>query len=606
MCGILGGIAPAQAQVPAKELLGSLAHRGPDGEGSTTIGDVWFGHRRLAIIDLSETGAQPMSKAGCGTIIFNGEIYDHEEHRKDLERAGLRFDGRSDTEVLLRGLARSGPAFLRNVHGMYALAWLEPGGERLWLARDHAGMKPLYLWLGTGRIAFASEVRTLGRAMRANGGEPRLDGAAVAEFLRWGAVSEPRTILEGVEMIPADAAVCIDVRRREMVRHERTETIQLPNPDADPVIERVRRTVRRAVSRHLVADTSVALFLSGGIDSGVLAAEAAAVATKRPTAITVILGSRGTADEAGIARALTSRLGLELEVVSVADWMVRLGGCLEAYDQPSVDGLNTFLISGVARELGFKVALSGVGADEVFGGYQNMHRRASRLSRLPGRRLAAAVLAPLLARSASAPVRRLGALMEGAAAGEPMQRSWRRLFPESVIRSVFSKHAQQQQSPDHELDPLTLEQSTYLRNTLLRDTDVMGMARGVEIRAPYLDPELLGVVRGIGWEAVLDRRRPRKWILREGWGEALERGTLDRAKTGFTLDVASWLRGPGREFLAQARTTLADQRFLDRAAAMALFDRWEARLDQRHPAAWAPLFALAQVAEQIRRWGEPR
>lgn len=602
MCGIVGAVAELGYRGGAATLA-ALAHRGPDGSGSWTSGRVWLGHRRLAIIDLSDGGAQPMSKDRCGTIIFNGEIYDHEEHRQSLERQGVEFDGRSDTEVLLRGLARSGPAFLRSLHGMYALAWLEPGGERLWLARDHAGMKPLYLWRQGTQVAFASELRALALAVHSLGGRVRANGPALAGFLAWGSVPEPVTILAGVEMIPADTALGVDVKRGEVVRREVIGTVR-PHSVVPDSVNAVRGAISAAVARHLVADTPVALFLSGGIDSSILAVEAARASRPMPTAITVALGSRGTDDEPELARALTSRLGIALRVVSVSDWLARLEGIVDAFDQPSVDGMNTYLIAGIARELGFKVALSGVGADEVFGGYRHLHRRRIPIAALPGAGLAARFIGPLMASSARAVVRRFGALLEGAAVQERQQRSWRRLFPNSIIRALLPGFVATADESDED-DPLRFEQRTYLRDTLLRDTDVMGMAKGVEIRAPYLDPEILGVAQGIGASRILAHDRPPKWLLRNGWGAELAPGSLSRGKTGFTLDVSAWLLGPGRLVIERTRDGLATQRCFERRAAGKLLDVCEARLRSGHPAAWVPVFALAQAQEQIRRWGEP-
>lgn len=599
MCGIAGVIARDAHRLD--EVLRALAHRGPDGEGDLVRPGVWLAHRRLSIIDLSPAGAQPMTKAGCGAIVFNGELYDHLDHRRSLEAGGAAFDSHSDTEVLLRGLAARGPAFLRDLHGMYAFAWLDASGRRLWLGRDHAGMKPLYLWRGAGGVAFASEVRALAAAVRRLGAAPRLSGGALADFLRWGAVPEPGCILEGAELLPPDTAVELDVATGAELRRVALDTVRPLPPPAEP-LEAVRGAMRHAVARHLVADTPIALFLSGGVDSGVLAAELAACGGAT-TAISVVLGSRGTGDELALVRALAARYHLPLEVVAVDDWPGRLQGALAAYDQPSVDGLNTFLIAGVARELGFKVALSGVGADEVFGGYRHLHRRLGWVGN-PLLRPAAWLAAPLAARSGRPGVRRLGMLLDAAGRGDSVQRAWRRLLPEATVRALLP-HAPPAPPALAAADPLRCEQQTYLLDTLLRDTDVMGMARGVEIRAPFLDPEVLATARGVGTEALLRRGLPPKWLLRQAYAGALDAGRLGRPKTGFTLDVAQWLRGEARPAVEEARVRLAAARWLDPAALQRLWREQEARLDSGHPAAWVPLMALLQLDQQLVRWGEP-
>jgi asparagine synthase (glutamine-hydrolysing) len=485
---------------------------------------------------------------------------------------------------------------------MYAFAWLDELGRRLWLARDHAGMKPLYLWRGSQGVAFASEVRALAEAVRRLGGPVRLSAGALADFLRWGSVPEPGCVLEGAELLPPDTAIELDVATGAELRRVTTGTVRPPAPPAEP-IEAVRGSLRRAVARHLVADTPVALFLSGGIDSGVLAAELASAGGAVPTAISVVLGSRGTGDELELVRSLAARYRLPLEVVPVDDWPSRLQGALSCYDQPSVDGLNTFLIAGVARSLGFKVALSGVGADEVFGGYRHLHRRAGWLQGAT-LRPAAGLAARLAERSGRPDLRRIGMLLDAAAHGDSVQRAWRRLLPEATVRRLLP-HAPPRPLASAPDDPLRCEQETYLLNTLLRDTDVMGMAVGVEIRAPFLDPEVLATARAIGTEAVLARGKPPKWLLREGWAGALDAGRLGRPKTGFTLDVARWFRGEARPVLEEARHRLGASRWLDGAAVQAFWTEQAARLDSGHPAAWVPLMALLQLEQQFGRWGEP-
>jgi asparagine synthase (glutamine-hydrolysing) len=347
----------------------------------------------------------------------------------------------------------------------------------------------------------------------------------------------------------------------------------------------------------------MALFLSGGIDSGILAFEASEVAARRPTAISVVLGSRGTEDETGLVRAIARRNGLPLEVVSLEDWPEKLQDSIEAYDQPSVDGLNTFLIAGVARALGFKAALSGLGADEVFGGYPHLHRRVEWMKHLRGKSLPR-YLGRMASTSASPSVRRLGMAIEAAGSRHSVQRAWRRVLPEMEIGRLVPG-AIQAPEEDGEEDPLLFEQRTYLIDTLLRDADVMGMAAGVEIRVPFLDPDLLLTTRGIGSAALLERGKPHKWLLREAFAGVLDSNQLGRAKTGFTLDVARWLRGAARPMLEEARERLLRHGWFDYPALDALWRKQMGSLKSGHPVAWTPLMALLQVDQQFQRWGDP-
>jgi len=601
MCGIIGAVLSDDRDLRSFDrCVDALAHRGPDGRGALRAGRVLLGHRRLSIIDLSDAAAQPMQHPESGAIVFNGEIYDYATHRAALADEGVAFAAHSDTEVLLHGLARRGPDFLRGLHGMYAFAWLSSSGDRLVLARDHAGMKPLYVAEGRFGFAFASEVRALGELLRALDVPVRLNADAVARFLAWGAVPEPDTILAGIRMLPADSFLEIDVRQPRRTRAGRTERIAARHaPSERAVVESIRASTRR----HLIADRPVAVFLSAGLDSSVLACEASDSASK-PHAITVSLDSAGTSDEVAVAAELCRTLGIEHHVVGAGDWSARLDDALSAYDQPSIDGLNTFVVSRVARELGYVVALSGVGADEVLGGYSHFRARWLRPAHELGVR--GAVLEPLVAEIASraaGPLRRAAIVVASASSGEPAHRSVRRLMPEREI-AMLTRAATTtiDRTPG---DPLLAEQHGYLRDTLLRDTDVMGMANGVEIRAPYLDPEVMVSAASLGTPELLRRDRAPKFILRDGWARRLPARAKSRRKTGFTLDLPSWLRGAGAGRVDAAVDVLRRSSIVDRSALDLLVSRSRRGLLRGSARTWPLLFALVQLAEQLRRWGEP-
>jgi asparagine synthase (glutamine-hydrolysing) len=596
MCGIIGVVVADGRDVPDfQDCIDALVHRGPDGRGSTRLGRVLLGHRRLSIIDVREAALQPM-RDDAGTIIFNGEIYDYETHRRALSSAGVAFRTHSDTEVLLHGLARQGAPFLRGVHGMYAFAWLSPDGEKLLLARDHAGMKPLYIASGAFGVAFASEVRALSRLLRTLGVEPRLDRCAVADVLAWGSVSEPRTILEGVRMVPADCVVTIDVASSRVVD---THAIGTTEPRDEPGDARAAIDgIRHAIQRHLVSDRPVAIFLSSGLDSSVIACEAS-TAAQPPEAITIRLGSSGTDDEADLAAELCRRLGIRQHIIELHDWRARLDRALESYDQPSVDGLNTFVISGVARDLGFPVALSGVGADEVFGGYSHLHSRGLQLARR-ARLPFLGSLGEVAERHTFGRARRLSIMIASMARGEAPLRSVRRLMSDATIARLMPGAPSTIERVA--ADPLVAERETYLRNTLLRDTDVMGMANSIEIRAPFLDPEILRSAAALGTDAILQRGRVPKWLLRDEWGPQLPSRTRTRRKTGFTLDVAGWLRAEGAEHVARAKETLRASPVFDGSVAEAMVSRFQHHLERGRTHSWVPLFALVQIGAQLRRW----
>jgi len=598
MCGIIGifgEFEPFDTQQP----LASLNHRGPDGSGETSTACAWLGHTRLAIIDLSNKAAQPMHDPRWGTIVFNGELYDHAVHRRELELAGHTFRSSSDTEVLLCGVASKGVEFLSRVHGMFAFAWLSADGRRLVLARDHIGMKPLYLRRTNKYVSFASEVRALVALERARGNSQSLNGGSLASFLAWGSVPEPHTIFSGIEMLPAATALTF---RTDDLANAKSVAYGYRVPETHDL----RGTIRASVARHIVADVPVALFLSGGIDSSIIASELRALGSARVHTISVVTGGHGTHDEPSIARAHAQRLGLQHHEVSASLWQQYLTTALGHYDQPSIDGLNTAVIARVAHELGFRVALSGIGADEVFGGYAHLHLRRHGLPR----RLACVTNAfsMSLAWLQSPRVRRARILAESVSEGIPLQLAWRRILGPADVRNLLP-HTSEQALPLcilRERDPLVLEQKTYLLNTLLRDTDVMGMAQGLEIRAPFLDREVLAFARRAGTSKVLRRGRSRKWMLRDTWAADIDPRSRARPKSGFTLSLRQWLDGAAKPLLAEAHNRLEREGFMARAA---LRLQWRSAEEaMRRNELWGSvlLFAFLQLYRQTEQYGPPR
>ncbi|GMU65501.1 MAG: asparagine synthetase B [Acidobacteriota bacterium] len=556
MCGIAGLVRLERnaAPPPASELgriSAALARRGPDGEGEwrSPTGGAALAHRRLAILDPSPAGAQPMAtRDGRFVLVFNGEIYDFRRHREALDREGVELATASDTEVLLHLVARRGPAVLSSLRGMYAFAlWDEREGE-LVLARDPYGIRPLYYAIGGGWLRFASQVR----ALEAGGAIPdEVDRKAVAGFLCWGAVPEPRTIRRAVRSLPAGHVLRASVDGG--VRIEATpfrRAVEEPADFGAAVVDSIRD--------HLVSDVPVAVFLSAGLDSSLIAAVARRELAEPPTALTLAIAeTRGTpADEVPLACATAARLGLPHVVreVGAADVRALLPEILTAMDQPSIDGFNTFLIARLARESGFKVALSGLGGDELLGGYASFRdvpgwqRRARALGRLPG----LAALWPSLARLAAPAKPKLAGLLEhgrsiagayflrrglhlprelGANGYDPVLDAW-----EAMGESILGAVSGLLEDPWHAVH--RLESNVYLRRQLLRDADWAGLGQGVEIRVPLVDARLRLVAEAAGFEPA---RSGGKAALVRALAPELPASLFGRAKTGFQLPIGQWL-----------------------------------------------------------------
>ena len=582
MCGIAGHFAWRQGAPPVdREALGrtcaALAARGPDGEG------VWLGprsrvglaHRRLAIIDPSPAGAQPMSlDGGRLVIVFNGEIYNFRRLRRELEAAGRRFRTASDTEVLLHLYDREGAAMVERLRGMFALAIWDEARRGLFLARDGFGIKPLYYANSGGVFRFASQVK----ALLAGGGIDRSPSApGRAGFFVWGSVPEPWTVFRDIRCFPAGCSLWVDGNgaRAPAVHFDLAavlaEAEQAPTAEADP--EALRDAVRDTVRRHLVADVPVGAFLSAGQDSATIAAHAAAVSPDAVQAVTLAFPEfKGdTRDEAPLAREVAERYGLQHQVRSVSrdDFRAARESLLQAMDQPSIDGVNTWFVSRAAASMGLKTALSGLGGDELFAGYRGFTDipRAVRLFGPLGRvgRLAGAVgrrlTAPMLGSLASPKVASLLEYGTNHADAYLLSRAlllpWELpavMDPEQAREGWGEVDALRREQPC--LDGLrtprarvtALELSWYLRNQLLRDSDWAGMAHGVEIRTPLVDTVFFR--RLAPW--LVARQPPGKRELALTPPAPLPAAVLNRSKTGFEVPMRPWLSSPGEPAAARA------------------------------------------------------
>lgn len=568
MCGIAGiiGTSDDVTRERLQALASSLAHRGPDDEGVEVVARageraVGFVHRRLAIIDLSPAGHQPMRDPETGNwITFNGEIYNYRELRRSLAAAGATFRTSSDTEVILKAYARYGRSCVEHLEGMFAFAIWDASAEQVFLAVDCIGVKPLYWQQDGGRFAFASEVRSF----LAAGLAPRtVDRDAVASFLAFGSVQAPRTMLAGVSQLLPAHTLLLDTRTGA-VSVERYWSPSQRGPSADPAD--VASILAAAVSRHLVSDVPIGLFLSGGVDSSALAVLAHRLgAGDVLESFTVTFPEHGYS-EGSYARAvgnLYCRRHHEL-VIRDADLAVALPAALDAMDQPSIDGTNVYVISQAVRAAGVKVILSGQGGDEVFGGYPTFRRLPQMLA---AHRLVSVL--PMAMRHGLAWGARAWAPAEPVTAkvAAYLTASGDAISCYAIARQLFHPDVRRQLLPDLSSaadDPISgaamagtarelvgldtartvsiLELRGYLANTLLRDSDVMSMAHGLEVRVPYLDRALVETVFRTPASAFADARLPKPLLLRAVQAE-LPRAVYERRKMGFTFPWESWLRG---------------------------------------------------------------
>jgi asparagine synthase (glutamine-hydrolysing) len=630
MCGLFGLVHSDRDAVHRALGVGTtaIAHRGPDdwGQVISSFGSafVGLGHRRLSILDLSPLGHQPMIHPESGSrLIFNGEIYNFKVLRATLEREGESFKSNSDTEVLLAGLSRHGPAFLPCLEGMFALAFLDPRKGTLLLARDPAGIKPLYLADLQGSFLFASE----SRAILATGlVAPKLDRRGLATYLAYGAVQDPLTAYEEITSLPAGSHFMLRVRADGGWSPCGPPELfwRLPPPQVGvtgtEAIEGVQEIVEKAFQDHLLADVPVALFLSSGIDSTILAG----LASKHAPALksfTVIFKDDPNLDEERVAAETAMLFGLDHSALTVdnlaATCLVKKW--LSAIDQPSIDGLNVFVISKAVQEQGIKVALTGLGADELFGGYPSFREvpKALRFARLM-KALPSSMrrgLATVATIGRSQVVRSKMADMLG---GEPSLRSMylgrRRLMSDSQMTrlglhpnplGLTDDYLTTDATPDVDTESMDavrvisqLEFRLYQGNMLLRDADVNGMACGIELRVPFLDRRLLDFVHALPGAVRLPPRAASKYLLRKAFSGMLRPSVVSAKKRGFTLPIGRWMVQSLRTTCEDALTALCDSQLLDSSGVSKV---WKRFLAEPESPMWSRAFALVVLGQICRR-----
>lgn len=575
MCGIFGIVAK-DAALPSGVLergTRSLAHRGPDDSGTILLRDssddsteIGLGNRRLAILDLSALAHQPMQDAETGNwIVYNGEIYNFREVRAELERSGTRFVSHSDTEVLLKAYARWGEGCLGRFRGMFAFALWDARQHRLFLARDPMGIKPLYYAQVGAFFVFASEVRSiLGTGLV----RPRIDRAGLVNYLTFGSAYDPLTLIEGVRALPAGSMLVW--QKGKIQESAYWDLVDLtsggaglsshPRNGSAPTAE-IQDLLEQSVRMQLVSDVPVGIFLSGGIDSSALVSIVSRGGV-RPSTFSIVF-READYSEAEYSRAVASAFRTDHHEITVSqtDLLTAIPGALSSMDLPTMDGINTYFVSRETRKAGVKVALSGLGGDEVFAGYSSFRTipRWERVARVWGHVPGVARRGVASAFDAMAPAsdqnRKLALLMRnGQAALHPYFVSRMLFTPEQrncLLQCLGPKIVESASGGQRErlnramaLDAINrvsyLESRCYMLNTLLRDADVMSMSQGLEVRVPLIDHELARKVMGLPG-AVKVGTTPKK-LLVDALAGSLPEKIVHRRKRGFTLPFEHWMQ----------------------------------------------------------------
>jgi asparagine synthase (glutamine-hydrolysing) len=630
MCGLAGvvrfsaAVSGADPEHLAATLSAALAHRGPDGEGRyrSPDGRTLLVHRRLAIIDPSVRAAQPMaSPDGRWHLVYNGETYNYRDLRTELQARGVALRTESDTEALLLLLALDGPSALSRVRGMFALGLWDARERTLLVARDRFGIKPLYVARRADGVAFASEIAALQRAGWAG---REVSGAGVLAFLAWGSIPQPLTWLSDVEAIEpgtwsrwdgdgslvngrfADAAAAY-VTGGHGLDEATLDEPTLRRRTAEAVVDSVRA--------HLVADVPVGVFLSGGIDSGAIVSAARQAGNASLHTYTVSVDEHAYS-EAAMAAATARKFGTTHHDLRVdAGQIARdLDAILGRLDQPTGDAVNSYYVSRAVAATGVKAVLSGVGGDELFGGYPSFRRIPAGLAL--GRALGPFMrLTGVAARAL--PAWRAAKWRHFAAAPRPRTayRALRGFFMPEELTGLVGPALRDRGAWDEALcglaaaerrifepagdeTPLAsvarMETRAFLCSQLLRDIDVMSMAHGLEVRTPFVDHHLQqSVWPSLGAHPHLARG---KRLLHETLGTALPEAVVSSPKRGFTLPFAVWLRGPLREMTREGIDALVARHWVDAGAAERVWSEWD-----RGQAHWSRVWGLGILGRFLER-----
>jgi asparagine synthase (glutamine-hydrolysing) len=567
-------------------------HRGPDDCGIASCDGVVLGNTRLAIIDTSNAGHQPMHDPQTGNwITYNGETYNFKDLRRELDDEP--WVSNTDTEVVLRAYRKWGVGAFRKLRGMFAFAIWDQQKQTLVLARDPLGIKPLYYYADQNQFIFASELR----ALLASGRVPRkLSTAGVDSYLANGSVAAPLTIVEGVkQLLPG---YCLEVNRQLELREvefaiPKSESIEGNRKDA---VAQLRSELEESVRLQLVSDVPLGVFLSGGMDSSALVGLLTCVSDQRPKTFSVVFDEVAYT-EAPFSRAIAERFNTDHSEIRLSEDRLLdvLPTAIAAIDQPTMDGINTFVVSSAVKREGITVALSGLGGDELFAGYPSFRRALKFEAMWPASRrvLRAASGVGKFALNGSVQRQKFWQLMNSDGRPEDVYRISRQLFSTDVVKGLTGREASSGNGHRGENDIVNtisrLELRGYMTNTLLRDTDAMSMAHSLEVRVPFVDVKLVDFVLSLPGEWKIGGGSGPKPLLADAMSDLLPREFMARPKMGFTLPIEKWMQGKMRREIS---AVLEDEERLCGLNAEMVGKVWRRFLEKPKAVGWSRPWAI--------------
>ncbi|HNQ12805.1 MAG TPA: asparagine synthase (glutamine-hydrolyzing) [Bacteroidia bacterium] len=620
MCGISGIIGFSDKEEVSRRIqtmTDAIAHRGPDDQGIYVDDFIALGHRRLAIIDLSSAGHQPMwDFEKRYTIVYNGEIYNFKEIKSQIN--DYPFQSNSDTEVLLAAYRKWGSGMLEKLAGMFAFAIFDKVTNETFIARDRLGIKPLYYYHQNGVFVFSSEVRSL---LKSGFLKAALNHSALGDYFSYQTIHAPNTIIENVFcLMPGHFAL---IKNKELNIHKYWSLQNSIDKDAihhsiDQIKSNVKSLLYQAVERRLVSDVDFGAFLSGGIDSSAVVAIMSEVHSKKVKTFNVSF-DESEFSEARFANIIAKKYNTDHTEIRLSPQMFleSLPEALSALDHPSGDGPNSYIVSKATKKGGITMALSGLGGDELFAGYpvfKRMHsnKALNLFTSLPKplRQSAAGVLAYLNKGPASKKLLQISQAKNSSF--EELYPIWRKIASQNTINKLLSyddthtnfvskiissETSDWSNFSNHNLSKISIaEMTTYMQNVLLRDTDQMSMAVALEVRVPFLDHHLVEYVLGVS-----DHHKfpsyPKKLLI-ESIEELLPREIVHRPKMGFVLPWEHWLKNEMRSFCSERIDALSQRSFIDEKQ---LLKRWNQFLKGRKDIRWNDMWICIVLEDYIQK-----
>jgi len=600
MCGINGFISEKfseeQRFAIVQKMNATLAHRGPDNDGTWQGDSICFGHRRLSIIDLSAESNQPFFSGDKRYIIvYNGELYNYKELKLDLQRTVHGTDAKpyffktnSDTEVILAAFIRWGTKCLDYFNGMYAFAIYDTLEKRMIIARDRVGVKPLYYYCGNEGFVFSSEIRPI---VHSGIKLFSLNKDVVAEYAMYQTVFAPNTIVSGIKTLMPGHLLEYKNGKATITKYYSLNKIsdQTKNLSYKEICTNVHELLGQSVQRRLVADVPFGAFLSGGIDSSAIVGLMSNVSSEKIQTFNVSF-DESEFSESKYARIIATKFNTQHHEIKLKpeDFLAQLPEALAAMDHPGGDGPNTYIVSKATKQAGITMALSGIGGDELFAGYDVFKRMAelqkkSWLNAVPQfarkavgfaiqkqkKTISGNKIQELLGQK-KIDFRSAYPLNRSLFTQKELQRLVREGEPFATIKNIVSETPQIE---DHLLSAVSIaEIGTYLQNTLLRDADQMSMAVALEVREPFLDYKLIEFVLGVNDENKYPHS-PKK-LLVDSLGELLPGEIVNRPKMGFTLPWQYWLKNELKSFCAKNIRALEDKKLFSEGSLHNLWDRF--------------------------------